>query len=168
MLQVGWLLLGTLTLVGALGARRSRGLHQLGLAALAALFLASGAVVNAVYLMAGRSYEHFADASQFAFVRDTWASLVVPHETFFIGLLVLFEAAVGVMVVVGGRSRRVALVLVAAFHVALLAFGWWYAAWSVPMVVAALLLLRAERTEVAVSPEPSSSRSADLPATARG
>ena len=168
MLQVGWLLLGTLTLVGALGAHRSRGLHQLGLAALAALYLAAGAVVNAVYLMAGRSYEQFADASPFAFVRDTWASLVVPHQTFFIGLLVLFEAAVGVMLVVGGRSRRVALVLVAAFHVALLAFSWWYALWSVPMVVAVVLLLRAERTGAEVSPEPSSSRSADLPATARG
>jgi hypothetical protein len=72
------------------------------------------------------------------------------------------------MVVVGGRSRRVALVLIAAFHVALLAFSWWYALWSVPMVVAMVLLLRAERTEDVVSPVPSSSRSADHRATARG
>lgn len=168
MLQVGWLLLATLTLVGAVGARRSKKLHQLALAALAALYLAAGAVVNAVYLVTGSSYEHFADASPFAFVRDTWASLVVPHQTFFIGLLVVFEAAVGVMVVVGGRGRRVALVLIAAFHVALLAFSWWFAVWSLPMLVAVVLLLRAERPEVEVSPEPSSSRSADLPATARG
>ena len=169
MLQVSWLLLGAATMIGSLRARRSLGSHRLALGALAALFLGAGAAVNAVHLLLGRTYSHFADASPSAFVRDTWVSVVVPHVTFFIALLVLFEAAVGALVLVGGPCRRVALVLVAAFHVALLAFSGWYAVWSLPMVAAMLLLLRADRVWAPeVSPGPSSSRSAGRAATAGG
>ena len=169
MLQISWLVLGLVTVVGALGARRSRRAYRLALGALGALFLGAGAAANAAYLLLDRSYSTFADASSFAFVRDTWASLVTPHETFFIGMLVLFEATVGVLLLVGGRARQVALVLIAAFNVAVLAFSWWYAPWSVPMVVAVVLLLKAGRTwSVGVSPAPSSSRSAGPAATAPG
>ncbi len=169
MVQVGWLLLGAMTIGGALGARRSLRSYRLALGALTALFLGAGAAANAVYLLLAGSYSHFAEASPFAFVRATWASLVVPHERFFITLLVVFEATVGVLLLVGGRWRRVALVLIAAFNVAVLAFSWWYLIWSVPMVVAMVLLLRADRTwSPEVSPAPSSSRSAGPAATAHG
>jgi hypothetical protein len=168
MLQISWLVLGLVTVVGALGARRSRRAYRLALGALGALFLGAGAAANAAYLLLDRSYSTFADASSFAFVRDTWASLVTPHETFFIGMLVLFEATVGVLVLVGGTGRRVALVLIAAFHVALLAISLWYVVWSVPMVTAMILLLRADRQWSGVSQGPSSSRSAGHAATAHG
>lgn len=169
MVQISWLLLALVMFVGALRARRSLASYRLALGALAALFLGAGAAVNAAYLLLDRSYAHFADASPFPFVRDTWASLVVPHETFFITLLVVFEATVGVLVLVGGRGRRVALVLIAAFHVALLAFSLWYLAWSVPVVATMTLLLKADRQWAPeVSRGPSSSRSAGHAATARG
>jgi uncharacterized membrane protein YphA (DoxX/SURF4 family) len=169
MLQAGWLLLGAMTIGGALGARRSLRSYRLALGSLSALYLGLGAAANAVFLLAGSSYAHFAEASQFAFVRDTWESLVVPHERSFITVLVLFEATAGVLLLVGGRSRQVGLLLIAAFNVAVLAFSWWYAPWSVPMVVAVVLLLRAGPTWSAeVSPAPSSSRSAGPAATAHG
>ena len=169
MVQISWLLLAVVTFVGALRARRSLRSYRWALGALAALMLGAGAAVNATYLLLDRSYAHFADASPFAFVRDTWSALVVPHETFFITLLVVFEATVGVLVLVGGRGRRVAFVLIAAFHVALLVFSPWYLAWSVPVVVTMVLLLKADRRwEPEVSPEPSRSRSAGHAATAGG
>lgn len=169
MVQVGWLVLGSLTVAGALRARHSLEAYRLALGALAALFLGAGAAVNATYLLLERSYSHFAQGSSFAFVRSTWESLVVPHELFFITLLILFEATVGMLLLVEGRGRRVALVLIAAFHVALLSFSPWYLVWSVPMVSAMILLLKADRRWSAeVSRAPSSSRSAGPAATARG
>ena len=145
MLQITWLLLGLLVLGGALRAGRSLSAFRLAVAAMAALFLGGGAAVNAIYLALGKSYSHFADASSFEFVRSTWATLVVPREDLFITLLVVFEATVGVLLLVGGRSRRIALVSVAAFLIALLAFSWWYLLWTVPMVVACRLLFLADR-----------------------
>jgi hypothetical protein len=72
---------------------------------------------------------------------------VVPHDVIFIGMLIVFEATVGVLVLVAGRPRRIALVLIMAFHVALLSFGWAYLVWVVPMVGALVLLLRADRRQ---------------------
>ena len=145
MLQITWLLLGVLVVGGALRAGRSLRAFRLAVAGMAALFLGAGAAVNATYLALGRSYSHFADASSFEFVRSTWQSLVVPNEDLFITLLVAFEATVGVLLLVGGRPRRLALVSVMAFLVALLAFSWWYLLWTVPLVVACRLLLLADR-----------------------
>ncbi|MGZ8738347.1 MAG: hypothetical protein ACXWW7_14375 [Nocardioides sp.] len=145
MVQMTWLVLGVVIVVGALRAERSQAAFRVAIASVAALFIGAGAVVNAAFLLAGRSYSGFADASSFEFVTSTWQSLVVPHEGFFITLLVVFEASMGVLVLLGGRGRRVALLTLSAFLVALLAFSWWYAAWSVPMVTAFLLLLRADR-----------------------
>ena len=52
-----------------------------------------------------------------------------------------------------GRGRRTQLGYVAAiaFHVALLSFGWGFYVWSVPMIGAFSLLLRAERQPSSVS-----------------
>lgn len=49
--------------------------------ALGILFIGFGAAVNAVYLAAGSGYyDHFAKPSPVKFVRDTWESLVLPHQ----------------------------------------------------------------------------------------
>lgn len=145
MLQIGWLVLGLCFFGGALRAEKSLRAFRLAIGALAALYLGAGAAVHAVYLALGTSYSGFADGSSFAFVRSTWESLVVPNEDLFITLLVLFEATVGVLVLFGGRPRRAALVAVMAFHVAVLAFSWWYLLWAVPMIVACRLLILADR-----------------------
>jgi hypothetical protein len=70
---------------------------------------------------------------------------VAPHQGIFITLLIVFEAAVGVLILSGGRRTHVGLVGAIGMHVGLLAFGWTMSLWSVLMLVALGLLLRAER-----------------------
>ena len=138
-------LFGLVIVVAAVRARRSDVALQVGLVAVGGLFVLAGALVNAAYLARGDDYAAFARGSSFAFVRDTWTSLVVPHHHLFIGLLVVFEATVGVLVLLGPRARTVGLVAAIVFHVLLVSFGWGFALWSAPMVVALALLLRAAR-----------------------
>ena len=92
--------------------------------------------------------------SQFAFVRDTWASLVAPNTGLFIGLLIAGEATAGILVLCGGRWMQAGLVLLLAFHVGLLFFGWWLWLYAVPMLGALALLLRAERRHEQELPPP--------------
>ena len=156
-LPVVWSSLGLVVLVSSLLAARHRAALRVGLLAVAVLFLAAGALVNLVMLLWGETYVDFAEKSYLPFVRDTWASLVVPNRWVFIPLLVVFEAAVGVLVMLGGRWTRLGLLAAVAFHVALLSFGWGFWLWSVPMVVALLLLLRAHRhaeSTAGVVPQP--------------
>lgn len=144
-MPVVWVLFGLVIVVAAVRARRSDVALQVGLVAVAGLYVLAGALVNAAYLMRGDDYATFAQGSSFAFVRDTWASVVVPHHHVWIGLLVAFEATVGVLVLLGRRARTIGLVAAIVFHVLLVSFGWGYALWSAPMVVALVLLLRAAR-----------------------
>lgn len=147
LVQVAWAVLGVIVIGGALLAHRSQTAFRVAIDALAVFFLAAGAAVHAWNLATGVSYSGFADWSWSSFVTDTWESLVVPHDWIFIGMLVVFEATVGVLVLVPGRPRRIGLVLILAFHVALLSFGWVYLVWVVPMVTALVLLLRADRRQ---------------------
>jgi hypothetical protein len=143
--KVMWLVLGGVTFVAALRAGRSRRAMYVGRAALGVLFVAFGAVVNAVYRATGIDYSTFADASQVPFVRDTWRSLVAPNQAVFITLLIVFEAVAGALVLSGGRRTQLGLLGLIGFHVGLLLFGWGFWLWAVPMLVALVLLLRAER-----------------------
>jgi uncharacterized membrane protein YphA (DoxX/SURF4 family) len=150
--KIMWLVLGGTAFVAALRARRSRQARYVGRVALGVLFIAFGAAVNAIYLaMDNGYYDEFADPSPFAFVRDTWASLVLPHQGVFIGLLIVFEAAAGVLVLCGGRWTQAGLVALIGFHVGQLAFGGVLWAWAAVMLVALVLLLRAERHPVGTS-----------------
>jgi hypothetical protein len=156
-LPVLWSSLGLVVLASSLLAARHRAALRVGLLAVAVLFIAAGAVVNLVMLVWGETYADFAETSYLVFVRETWAALVVPNRWVFISLLVVFEATVGVLVLLGGRWTRLGLIAAVAFHVALLAFGWGFWLWSVPMVLALLLLLRAHgRVEggTGVPPQP--------------
>lgn len=145
LLASAWLLLGLTVVVAALRARHHPRARLLGRGATALLYIPAGAVVNSAFLLAGTDYSGFAAGSPSPFVRETWESLVVPHHDVFIGLLVAFELAVGVLVLVGGRATQVALLAAIGFHVALMSFGVGFWLWSVPMVAGFTLLLRAER-----------------------
>ena len=147
LVQVAWAVLGVTIVGGALLAHRSHTAYRVAIGALAVLYLAAGAAVHAWNLATDVTYSGFADWSWSSFVTDTWESLVVPHDWIFIGLLIAFEATVGVLVLIAGRPRRIGLMLILAFHVALVSFGWVYLAWVVPMGVALVLLLRAERQD---------------------
>lgn len=157
--KIMWLVLGGVAFVAALRAGTSASARHIGRWAVGVLFIAFGAAVNAIYLTVGTdAYASFADASPFAFVRDTWESLVVPHEAFFITLLIVAEATAGVLVLAGGRTTQLGLTSLMAFHVGQLAFGGVLWVWAPFMLVTLGLLLRAERrasdTDVAPDPRP--------------
>jgi hypothetical protein len=150
-MNIGWVLpviwfgLGLVIVICGLRAARSRRAYVAGVTAVSLLWVVAGAAVNAYFLARGDDYSGFADGASTSFVRETWESVVVPNHGQFIGLLIVFEAAAGALVLVEGRVRQVALVLLIGFNVALLAFGWGYLVWSVPMVVALSALWRADR-----------------------
>src|SRR5664279_3041557 len=92
--KIMWLVLGATTLIAALRAGASPRAMYVARAALVVLMVLFGAVVNALYLLSGSAYyEDFAAASQFALVRETWDSVVIPHQGFFIMLLIVGEVA---------------------------------------------------------------------------
>ena len=142
-LPVAWVALGATVVATSLRARRSRRAYDVGVLAVSILFVLAGAGANAYFLLRGDDYSGFADGASTSFVRDTWESLVVPHHHLFIGLLIAFEAAVGLLVLAHGRPRQAALALQVAFTVALVSFGWGFLVWSVPVGFALLKLYRA-------------------------
>lgn len=146
---IAWLALGATTVVAGIRSRHSRRALLVGRVAVGALFVLGGALVNALYLIAGTDYADFADASYLAVVRDTWASVVAPRQEIWIGLLVVIEAIAGGLVWSGGRRTTVGLIAIMLFHVLLLPFGWFFYVWSVPMLAALGLLLRAHLREMA-------------------
>ena len=149
MLQVTWVLLGVVVVWAGVRSRTDLRALRVGRLALGALFLGAGALVNAFFVLRGDDYADFASGSYLPFVRDTWASLVVPNHTLFLGvLLVAFEAAVGVLALLGGRRAVLALIGAIGFHVALLSFGWGFYLWSLPMLAGLVLLLKAQRREL--------------------
>ncbi|TXL57522.1 hypothetical protein [Aeromicrobium terrae] len=107
------------------------------------LWILAGAFVNAYFLIRGDDYAAFADDAWTSFVRDAWRSVVAPHQGIFIGLLIAFEAAAGVLVLIEGRARQAGLVMLVSFNVLLVAFSWWFLLWSVPLVLSLVSLWRA-------------------------
>jgi hypothetical protein len=142
--KIAWLVLTLVTLVAAIAAQWRPPALRVGRVTLGVYYVAAGALVHAVYLATGESYATFADNAHVAFVRDTWRSLVAPHYVFFIGLLVLFEATVGVLVLVGGRWAELGMTGILAMHTGLLLFGWIYSVFSTVLLVTVGLLLRAQ------------------------
>lgn len=146
MLPVLWVGCAVVIVGAAFRAGHSELARRVGRAGVGALYLLAGAAVNLGMVLRGDDYAGFADGAYVAFVRDTWESLVVPNHEWFIGALIVFEAAVGLLALSGGRRTQLAYALAIAFHVALLSFGWGFFLWSIPMIAAFTALLRAERT----------------------
>jgi hypothetical protein len=150
-MRIGWVLpvvwagLGAVIVTCSLRAARSRRAYLTGVSAVSVLWVVAGAAVNALFLARGDDYSGFANGASTSFVREPWQSVVVPHHDLFIGLLIGFEAVAGALVLVEGAVRQWTLVVLIAFTVALVSFGWGFLIWSVPMVVALSLLWRAGR-----------------------
>lgn len=161
MVQILWLVLGGTAFVAALFAGRRRRAMYVARAALGALYLGAGALVNAIFLATGVDYSDFADDAHFAYVHDTWRSVVAPNQDVFITLLVIFEVLVGALILSGGRRTQAGLWGAIAMHIGLLPFGWILTVWSVLMLTTFVLLLRAERHPASL-PAPE----VDVPATA--
>jgi len=144
--RIMWLVLGGTAFIAALQAGQSRRARYVGRWTLAVLFIVFGAAVNAVYLASRTGYyEDFAKSSPFAFVGETWDSLVLPLQNFFITILILAEAGAGVLLLMRAWWTRAGLVALICFHIGQLAFGGVMWLWAPLMLVTLILLLRAER-----------------------
>jgi hypothetical protein len=155
-----WLACGVTTIIAAALASRSRQWRYIGRGAVGVLFLLGGALVNASYLAAGRDYAGFADPAHFAWVTDAWRAVVAPNVVPWIGLLVVFGATVGALILRGGRRTQLGYVGVIGFYLALWLFGWFETLWVLAMFPPMLLLLRAER-RAATAPAPPRGAAAD-------
>ena len=119
------------------------------------LMLLGGAAVNAISLAVGVDYTDFADDAKFSWVTDAWRAVVPAHDVLLIGLLVAFEATVGVMILFGGWLAQVGLVGAIAFHVCLaLFFSWFFTVYGLAMLLPLVMLLRAERCAAAARAHP--------------
>lgn len=146
-----WSVCSITAVVSALLAARSARARHTGRMAVGVLMLVGGAVFNAVQLAAGNDYAPFADPSPFRWVSEAWRAVVPANHLVLIGLLVLFEAVVGALILSGARRTQVGYVAAIAFHLALWVFGWFEFGYCLVMLPALVLLLRAERR--ARSPE---------------
>jgi hypothetical protein len=119
--------------------------RYVGRVAVGVLMLLGGALFNAVNLARGGDYAGFADQAHFSWVTSAWNAVVAPNQVPFIGLLVVFEAVVGVLTFSGGRRTQLGLLGAIGFHLALWLFGWGVTVYSLIMLPTLVLLLRAER-----------------------
>lgn len=143
--QILWVACGVVTIVASLLAGRSRQWRYVGRAATAVLFVIGGALLHVINLATGGDYTSFADPAHFQWVTDAWRAIVAPNQLRFIGLLIVFEATVGLLTISGGRRTQVGLIGIVAFYLALWLFGPIETVFVVVMLVPMFLLLRAER-----------------------
>lgn len=100
-----------------------------------ALF-ASGACIHVILALATpRSYDGFADASFFGWVRDGWQNVFMAHPTLWALLLAAAELTIAVLLV---KAHRIGYVAVILFHLALMLFGWGFWLWCVPALAFAV------------------------------
>jgi len=113
----------------------------------------AGAGLNA-YLALGvpEVYERFADFAFLRIYRSLWTGLVLPRLRFWIALVILFEIAVGVLLLTAGPYARLGLVL-AALYTAFLVPFWWGGGGliNIGLFLLTLWLLRFEYPEAIVS-----------------
>jgi uncharacterized membrane protein YphA (DoxX/SURF4 family) len=141
-----WLVCGVASITAAVLAGRSRRWLLVGRIATGVLFIAGGSILHVINLASDGDYSGFADPAHFDWVTDTWRAVVPPNQTLLIGLLAVFEAAVGVLILSGGRRTQLGYAAVIAFYLALWLFGWIETVWCVVMLPPMIVLLRAERT----------------------
>ncbi|HET9649125.1 MAG TPA: hypothetical protein VFP34_12985 [Microlunatus sp.] len=158
-IQIFWSVCVLAAVVAAVLASRHRWARQVGRVAVGVLMLLGGALFNAVNLATGGDYAGFADSAHFDWVTTAWRAVVAPHQPVFIGLLVIYEAAVGVLILLGGRRTQLGYIGAIGFHLALWLFGWFVTIYALIIVPALVLLLLAERRAAMVT-DPSAVSSA--------
>jgi hypothetical protein len=143
--QIFWVACVAMAIVATVLATWSQRARYVARIAVGVLMLLGGAAFNAVNLASGGDYAGFADQAHFGWVTTAWRAVVAPNQPLFIGLLVAFEAVVGVLILSGGRRTQLGLIGAIGFHLALWLFGWGVTVYSLLMLPALVLLLRAER-----------------------
>lgn len=150
-IQIFWSACVLAAVVAAVPAGRHRWARQVGRIAVGLLMLVGGALFNAVNLATGGDYGGFADDAHFDWVTSAWHAVVAPNQPLFIGLLVIYEATVGVLLLLGGRRTQLGYVGAIGFHLALWLFGWFVTVYALIIVPALVLLLLAERRAAAAA-----------------
>jgi hypothetical protein len=89
-------------------------------------------------------YRSFAATSPWRFVRDGWSSVFMAQPTSWGLALMAGEAALGVLLLRGGRAARVGWVGVITFNLLLMIFGWGFLFWTVPVLVLLVPVARAD------------------------
>jgi hypothetical protein len=145
-----WAACVLVAVIAATVAGRSRPAMVAGRISVGVLMLVGGAAFNAVQLAGGNDYSGFADPAHFSWVTDAWEAVVPPNHVVLIGLLVLFEATVGLLILSGGRWAVLGYLAAIAFHAVLWLFGWFETVYVLVMLPALALLLRAESRAAAV------------------
>lgn len=140
-----WSVCWALAVVSGVLAIRSRRAMYVGRITVGVLMLLGGAVFNSIQLVSGNDYRDFADESYVAWVTSAWQAVVPPAHGVLIGLLIFFEAAVGVLILSGGPRTQLGYLGAIAFHLALWLFSWFLTVYCLLMVPALILLLLAER-----------------------
>lgn len=139
-----WLVCGVATVTAAVFANRSTRARYTGRVAVGSLFVVGGALLHVINLATGADYAGFADPAHFAWVTRVWEAVVPPNHVVLIGLLAVFEAAVGVLALSGGRRTPLGYAGVIAFYAVLWLFGWIETGWVLVMLPAMVVLLVAE------------------------
>lgn len=80
-------------------------------------------------------YGHFADEALLPGLERAWAQVFMPHAAVCGLLIAAGEAGLGLLLLGSPRQRRVGWVGVIGFQVALMAFGWGFWLWSVPVLL---------------------------------
>jgi len=163
--QIFWVACVATAIMASVLAIWSRRARYVGRLAVGVLMLLGGAAFNAVNLATGETYADFADQAHFDWVTSAWRAIVAPNHYLFIGLLVVFEAVVGVLILMGGRWTRIGLIEALGFHLALWLFGWGVTIYALLMVPALVLLLLAER-RAAKAPAAAQTPAAEQPPVA--
>lgn len=161
--QIFWVTFGTATVIACVLASRSRRAMYAARVMVGMLMLVGGALLNTAILAAGNDYSAFMDGSWFQWVTDTWRAVVPPNHVLLIGLLILFEATVGVLILSGGRRTQLGLLGAIAFHLALCVMGWGVTLYALAMLLALVLLLRAERRAATAPTSPPAAQVVEKP-----
>jgi len=89
-----------------------------------ALWYLLGSLVHVKYgLTNNHIYEIFGRTSMFVVSRELWASVVMPHVTYFALLLAAFEMATGILILSKGRLARIGLAASVLFNLFLVQLG---------------------------------------------
>lgn len=116
--------------------------QEIGRCIFAAIFLVD-AVANALIIIFNPGiYRTLADVAIVDFYRDAWMAVVLPNVQLVIGLVVVFELALAVLLILKGAAVRIGLVAAAAFTLMLVPL-WWGGAALLILLFAVLLALLA-------------------------
>ena len=94
---------------------------------LAVVFYVGGGVLHLVLVVSGQHELYFAfdDATLLPFYSTVWEALVEPAVPWIVLPVILFEWAVALLMLAGGKRARAGNLAAVAWNVVLAPFGWW-------------------------------------------